>query len=196
MPWLISFLQSAEELPREDGIISLAIPDKRREYDLLKPISTTADAIDAHLDKRTRHTARTAFLAYFYECTTHSSGKWSGVPHIRDVSFANAFDEAKGLFNKLMESENSAYSDFHAWFFTPASFQLILLELKALGYINLEIIEISETEGCEFFVYLKWTYIMVNQTMQYIKHYNETNGAPFNFRSATHTRNNDWRNDT
>jgi len=155
MPCLISFLQSVEELVKEDGIISLAIPDKRREYDLLKPISTSADAIEAHLDKRTRHSARTAFLAYFYECTTHSSGKWSGVPHIRDVSFANAFDKAKDLFNKLMESENSAYSDFHAWFFTPASFQLILLELKALGYINLEILEISATRGCEFFAYLK-----------------------------------------
>ncbi len=155
MPCLISFLQSAEELLKEDGIISTAIPDKRREYDFLKPISTTADAIDAYLDKRTRHSARTAFLAYFYECTTLSSGKWSGLPHISDVLFANAFDKAKDLFNKLIGSENSAYSDFHAWFFTPASFQLILLELKALGYTNLEVVEISETRGCEFFAYIK-----------------------------------------
>ena len=155
MPCLISFLQSAEELVKEDGIISLAIPDKRREYDFLKSISTTADAIDAYLDKRTRHTARTAFLAYFYECTTHSSGKWSGVPHIRDISFANAFDKAKDLFSKLTGSGNSAYSDFHAWLFTQASFQLILLELKALGYINLELVETPETRGIEFFAYLK-----------------------------------------
>ncbi len=155
MPCLISFFQSADELLKEDGIISLAIPDKRREFDFLKPISTTADAIDAYLDHRTRHTARTAFLAYFYECVNISNGNWRGIPRIRDVSFRNDFGKAKDLFNNLAASESSAYSDFHAWVFTPASFELILFELNALGYINFEQVESSKTRGCEFFTHLK-----------------------------------------
>lgn len=155
MPCLISFFRSLEELLKDDGIISLAIPDKRREFDFLKPLSTTGDAIEAWLEKRSRHTASTAFLGYFYNCQCHSMMTWEEMPDIQDITLTHGFDKAKRLFEAITYNDDAPYVDFHAWFFTPASFELLLSELNFLGYTNLLPVEINGTMGYEFCAVLK-----------------------------------------
>lgn len=48
----------------------------------------------------------------------------------------------------------SDYVDVHQWRFTPASFRLLLSELKALELITLTEFSAFDTTGCEFFMAL------------------------------------------
>ena len=155
-PCLVAFLQSIEELIKEDGIISLAIPDKRREFDFLKPLSTTADVIEAYRQKRSTHSARSGFLHFFYNCRNRAGLVWNHPVAMEEVMLAHDFDEARALFNSCDFSEVAPYLDFHAWFFTPASFELILLELNRLHLTNLLPYEVYGPVGFEFFVTLKY----------------------------------------
>ena len=154
-PCLVSFLQSLKELLNEGGIISLAVPDKRREMDFFKPLSTTADAVEAYQQKRARHTVRTGFLKYFYNCLHNGANTWGIPADIRGITLTHDFDKALDLFNQCDFSESSLYTDCHAWFFVPASFELILLELNRLGLTKLIPYDIYGPIGCEFYVYLK-----------------------------------------
>ena len=43
----------------------------------------------------------------------------------------------------------------HCWRFTPASFNLILTELRLLDLVELEVACWFPTEGCEFYVTLR-----------------------------------------
>jgi len=155
MPCLLTFLQSLEELISPEGVISLVIPDKRREFDFLKPLSSTGDVIEAYYNGRTRHTARTAYLACFYECLLDSEPLWDRAPDISRISFKHDPERAREMFMGHGPGETSAYRDFHAWFFTPSSFELVMLELGYLGYTNLRVFEKAGPEGCEFYVHLK-----------------------------------------
>jgi hypothetical protein len=47
------------------------------------------------------------------------------------------------------------YADCHGWQFTPASFELVVLELRALGVIDFHVVRALPTEGCEFCVQLR-----------------------------------------
>ena len=58
---VISFLKAAESLLRPDGVIILAVPDKRKCFDLFRAPSSTSAALLAYNERRTRHTAATHF---------------------------------------------------------------------------------------------------------------------------------------
>jgi hypothetical protein len=143
-----------EQIVGEKGIISLAIPDKRRTFDFFKPISTTADVIEAYQQRRSRHSVRAGFLQLFYDCKRGAEESWCAEPPAEELSLKQDFAEASAAFSKCDFSESSPYLDFHAWFFTPASLELILLELNGLGLTKLVIREISDTMGCEFIAHL------------------------------------------
>ena len=53
-----------------------------------------------------------------------------------DFTFIHALDEAKAAFESARRSEE--YVDVHCWRFTPASFRLILAELRLVGLLALE----------------------------------------------------------
>jgi hypothetical protein len=49
----------------------------------------------------------------------------------------------------------AAYRDAHCSAFTPASFELLLADLRYLGLTRFEVMEISGPNGCEFYVHLR-----------------------------------------
>ncbi len=52
-------------------------------------------------------------------------------------------------------AEKAEYVDAHAWTFTPASFELMVLELRAMGLLDLSIERMSEATYTEFFAWLR-----------------------------------------
>ena len=56
--------------------------------------------------------------------------------------------------NELLLS-SSEHGDAHATYYTPASFQLIIVKLGQLGLVDFPIQTMPAPEGCEFYVYLK-----------------------------------------
>ncbi|MCJ2101249.1 methyltransferase domain-containing protein [Methylobacterium sp. E-046] len=148
---VVTFLQAAETLIRPDGVIILAVPDKRKCFDFYRHPSTTGDALAAFLEKRARHDTRTHFESVMR--TIHKGGApgWPG-DDTREGVIAIPFDKAH---EQLALAGLPEYVDAHNWIFVPSSFRLMLLELAAMGYLDLRVDEIAEAEATEFYAWLR-----------------------------------------
>jgi hypothetical protein len=151
-PDLIGFLDSAATLLRPDGIIVLAIPDKRYCFDYFQPLTTTGQLLDAHASLRSRHTRRLAFDHFAYAVEDGGLVAWWQRP-TQGLRLTNSLESARARFAAFADS--SDYQDLHAWRFVPPSFELLLLELARLGETDWRVDRITEAIGCEFFVWLK-----------------------------------------
>jgi Methyltransferase domain len=153
-PDLIAFLNAAAVLLRSDGTVVLAIPDKRYCFDYFQPLSTTGQVLAAHAENRSRHTSRMAFDHVAYVVKNGGVGAWSQHP-VRDLSFFHSIEEAQKFFASTHRKEGQDYVDLHNWRFTPASFELVMLELAQLGETDWRVDRITPASGCEFFAWLR-----------------------------------------
>ena len=160
-PDMVAFLNSISCLLKKDGILALAIPDKRAMFDLFQTLTLTDKVIEAHIEKRTRHTRATAFSNRAYNIKSDGFITWSPGQRVFNISICDDHVTAQGLptaFNFVRDistDPSSPYIDFHAWRLTPASFKLLAVELTACNIFPFTIEFVSETIGCEFFVHLR-----------------------------------------
>jgi hypothetical protein len=152
-PDLVGFLDAAATLLKLEGQVILAIPDKRYCFDYFQPLTTTGQVLAAHVERRSRHTPRTAFDHVAYAVKNGGAGAWSQHPS-RELTFFHLqpIEEAGNLFNSIDATKE--YVDLHAWRFTPSSFELLLLELARLGETDWQVQRITPANGCEFFAWL------------------------------------------
>lgn len=153
-PDIVRFLQSCRLLLREGGRVLLAVPDRRECFDFFKASSTSADALEAFEQRRSRHTKRTLFLHIAFAARTQDGIAWGRVPPNR-LSLVHDLHQARDAFNAVSEDQDAPYVDVHAWFFTPASFELLVTDLNALGLIDLAVDFISPPLGSEFVAVLR-----------------------------------------
>ena len=151
-PDLIGFLNSAATLLKPEGIVVLAVPDKRYCFDYFQPLTTTGQLLEAHAQQRTRHSQRLGFDHIAYAIAGGGAGAWGQHP-LHGLRFMHSVEQARDLFGS-MEAEHG-YVDIHAWRFTPASFEVLLLELARLDVIDWRIERTTESEGCEFYAWLR-----------------------------------------
>jgi len=154
-PDLIAFFKNASALIKPDGMMALALPDKRVCFDFFQPLSTTGDVVDAHLQGKTRHQRRTFFNQGAYFVSRGGEGGWAHSGNTAPFHLANTLKHAQKVYDETDESPTSAYRDNHAWTFTPKSFELLVLELNLLGHIDWAIRAIEPAAGVEFFVWLE-----------------------------------------
>ena len=148
---IVRFLQSAERLLSADGAVLLIIPDKRKCFDFFRPVSMASDALVAYSENRQRHTAKTHFENAMY--VSHRNG----CPAWFDTETAPSTlgpPLSSGLAHMKL-SERSDYVDAHGWTFTPASFELMMLELACMGFLNIAVVEVQEAPATEFSAWLK-----------------------------------------
>ena len=152
IPDTISFLKHCDSILKNDGKLSLVIPDKRFCFDYFLPLSSTGNIIDAFENKNIRPSSGQIFDAFANSVKKGNEIAWSkdfvGLP---DTLIHN-FSDAKR--NIQEHKNNSEYVDVHCWRFVPSSFCLIISDLFNLNLTNFEIIQFYETEGCEFYVTL------------------------------------------
>lgn len=154
IPDLVGFLDSASHLVGSEGTLSVALPDRRYCFDCFKPWTTTGDLIEAHDRSLNRHSLKTAFNHMAYSAVVDGHLAWGprpiGLPVLLD-DFKAAADTV-ALFHSPL---TSPYADYHAWQFTPAGFQLTMLELKALRLTDWQIETLEGPENFEFFVSMR-----------------------------------------
>jgi SAM-dependent methyltransferase len=153
-PDLLGFLDSAATLLAPDGVVILAVPDKRFCFDYFRPLTTTAQILEAHVERRSRHTRCIAFDHVAYVVHNGGTGAWGQEP-IQDLGFFHSLRKAGEIFSSFNADLNLPYNDFHAWQFIPASFELLMLELGRLEQTDFRIEQISPASGCEFHVWLR-----------------------------------------
>jgi SAM-dependent methyltransferase len=151
-PDLVSFLWQCETMLKDGGLLSLAVPDKRFCFDVLRPITSTGNVLQAYYEKRTRHTPGTIFdhfsmAAFRNGCHAWNADDTSPLEFVHDLVHAKAMDE--------LSRSSPEYIDVHGWVFVPQSFRLIVSDLKEIGLIDLVEERMSGTHGFEFYVLLK-----------------------------------------
>ena len=158
VPDIIRFLQGADSLLGETGVLSLAVPDSRFCFDALRFPSTSGEAARAYREGRTRISPETLYEQMAFGVFQDHKGAWrkdsSG-----SLSLMSTFAHSTKAYNDYVLQllmPDSDYVDCHAWVFTPTSFELMILELQLLGLITLQVSNMNlETLGSEFFVKLQ-----------------------------------------
>ena len=148
---LIGFLNNCDEILRDDGVLAMAIPDKRVCFDYFRPITGLGKVIDTHLNSKSYHSPGT--VMEFMLNATRRGGQIAW-----DMSNKGAWDlictvdDAKTHLAQCLKEPSLV--DAHAWCFTPTSFRLLINDLHTLGFIKMKEVAWLPTEGCEFFAVL------------------------------------------
>jgi SAM-dependent methyltransferase len=151
VPDPLGFMQDCALLLKDGGVLVLAVPDKRRCFDVFQSLSTTGQVLQAHLEKRTRHTAGTMFDHCANHATRGNEIAWqasSDAPLrlVHDLDFA--------LWRYRTVRDSTDYHDAHAWYFTPSSWRLIVSDLNHAGDLALKEKAFADGDGCEFYTSL------------------------------------------
>lgn len=154
IPDIITFLQQCQLLLKQNGKLSLIIPDRRYCFDYFSPISSTGAVLDSYFSQYKRPSLGMQFDFLANSCTNHQQGAWSEKQFQQnEFNCVHNIQQAVALWKSLQQQPE--YLDVHCWRFTPASFHLIVLDLNALGLINLRIAQAFPSSGCEFYVTLE-----------------------------------------
>ena len=151
---VIAFLADCESLLKPGGTLSLVLPDKRYCFDVLQPLSTVGRVLDAHLAPTRFHTAGTVLDHFAYAMSKDQLGVawYPGAPGQLAPQFSDWDAAADPLRIAMAQDE---YFDVHKWRFTPASFSLLLQDLRQLGHTRLVEVGGFPTHGYEFFTSLR-----------------------------------------
>lgn len=151
----IGLFVSADRLLNPSGHLVLAIPDKRLCFDALRPVSSVGQFLEAHLRPRPKHRLGAVYDSTSLSCRRlDDEGKpWlkgEAVPFSIIASPAEAHHLCAGY-----DDVGGEYHDVHGWTFTPASFELLLLETWAMGLSPWRLKDTHEPGGVEFLVILE-----------------------------------------
>lgn len=155
LPNPIRFLQGCEKVLKPGGWLSLAIPDRRFCFDFYRPVTDLAEWIDAYAQGRRRPTPGQVFRGEALRSDRNGVGAWApGVPGVPEPH--EKLEVAYAVWKDLTGAgENAAYHDAHCSAFTPASFELLVTDLRHLGLTNFSVDEVTEPNGCEFYAHLR-----------------------------------------
>ncbi len=150
-PDLICFLNDCDAILRDDGVISLIVPDKRYCFDRFRPITGISKIIDSHFSKNNVHTPGTVAEYFLNMVSKSGSIAWDSTT-AGEYKFINSLEHAHQVMKSALKEK--AYLDCHAWCFVPHSFRLIIHDLFCLGFIPFQEVDFFPTERFEFFITL------------------------------------------
>lgn len=160
-PDLIGFLNDCDAILKDDGVISLVIPDKRYCFDHYRPITGISKIIDNHFQKNKIHTPGTVAEYFLNVVSKDGSIAWNS-SITGKYNLVHSLNEALQGMNSVLNEK--AYLDVHAWCFVPHSFRLIIHDLFCLGLILFQEVDFFPTEGCEFYITLGRNGREINQS--------------------------------
>jgi SAM-dependent methyltransferase len=112
-PDLIAFLDAAATLVKPEGLVILAIPDKRYCFDYFQPLTTTGQLLEAHLDRRVRHARRFAFDHPAYAVSDGGLISWGQRPS-HGTHFMYTLESAWSRFATLADDAGTRTCTFGA----------------------------------------------------------------------------------
>ncbi len=152
-PDLIHHFEGVARILRPGGgRYHLIIPDKRYCFDHFIAESTVADVVQAHEERRTRHTLKSVIEHWTLVTHNDAVAHWRGEHGARIVEHPRRLRDAIGVYRGTED-----YIDVHAWYFTPTSFWDVTSTLHAAGLSPLRPVEIHATghNTPEFFAVLE-----------------------------------------
>lgn len=159
LPNPVKFLQGCEKILKPGGMLSMALPDHRACFDYFRPRTTLATWLEAYFTGRKvpslsqffDHQASYSLYHLDQDTSVTFTLKHNPARVLPDRQIRQAFD----FWRSHAADSEPIYLDVHCSIFTPASFEQLISDLRFLELIQLELIEISETEAYEFFVHFR-----------------------------------------
>lgn len=155
VPDFVGWLSEIRAILKPGGILSLAIPDKRRCFDYQRQLTRTADVVEAYLRRYRTPSPQQIFDHCSSAISFRGETAWDGAVDASEFvnfhSLEQAWDVTKSAF------ATGSYYDVHCWVFTPTSFFKLLSDLVAINLLKFEVAQFYDTEGCEFLVSLRAT---------------------------------------
>lgn len=142
LPNPIKFLKSAGNVLKKNGMLSMAIPNKKHTFDYARPLSGTKDLLRLYVEDRKNPDPYTIF-----EFESSFVDWASGSPVYKN-------DLKKAYLRMIKNLNSSNYEDTHVTVYTLESFIQIINDLMILNLIPFELIDF-EKNGLEFIVHLQ-----------------------------------------
>ncbi len=159
VPDFIGFLKDCSLMLKPDGILSVAVPDKRYSLDHFRMVTTTGKVINDYLAEE-KYDSLGALTDYWNHVVTRDGRvSWSRLrERFLKKEYQFIYDEAFNLkgYRESVGCKNRG-GDFHQNVFTPASFELLVYELWEYRLIDLKIEKLYNTVAEEFVVTMKKT---------------------------------------
>jgi predicted SAM-dependent methyltransferase len=150
-PDMIGFLNDCDEILKDDGVISLVVPDKRYCFDHYRPITGISKILDSHYQKSDIHSPGIV-AEYFLNVVSNSGALAWDQNADGQYEFVHSIQDAiRGIKSVV---DDHSYLDVHAWCFVPHSFRLIIHDIYCLGLITLREVDFHPTTGNEFYITL------------------------------------------
>jgi SAM-dependent methyltransferase len=154
VPNPVVFFQSLDRLLTQEGVLSLAVPDKRYCFDFFRPLTLAAAWIEAFERESIRHSRRNLLEYFAYHVYNGKRFEWGQYDAV-NLHLPGELMWGKSRADDAGPSELDPYVDCHAWCFTPSSFSLLILELNHMELIGFRVDRLFPTAGCEFIVSLR-----------------------------------------
>lgn len=151
VPDIIKFINDCSALLKDDGVLSLVIPDKRACFDYFRPITSLSEFIDRH-ERKIRQPGSGPIAEFLLNFATNDGQIAWSLDQSGDIVTTHSTSEAVNLWREMTKSDD--YNDVHMSCFVPHSFRLLIKDLNALGLIDLKEVSFFPTVGCEFYVSL------------------------------------------
>lgn len=151
VPDVIGWLAEVAEVLADDGLLLLAVPDRRLCFDAERHPTTVGDMLLAHRAGDVRPSVR-AVYDHFSRCV-HINPL-----HIwHDGSPGERMYGTDFVLDKVAQAERGEYVDCHVWVWTPAGFVEQLAELAALDLLDFVVDAVvdPDVDDIEFFVRLR-----------------------------------------
>lgn len=157
-PDFIGFLSDISCMLKDGGVLSLAVPDKRYTLDHFRTVTGTGKMVDDHLLPDRLGSPGTLIDYGLHVVRRDSRTSWSraedrALPAGYEKVFEHA--ELRDIYDKTIA--HPGYHDIHQYVFTPASFRLLIKELLAMRFIDMDIDTLYDTETEEFIVLMRKT---------------------------------------
>ena len=152
LPNPIQFFIDSQHFLASTGVLSMAIPDLRCCFDFFQWPTMIDEWISSYLRNKLAPEPSDIFRMKSRETCNFG---YLDYPKEQIALVGDLASEYREISRRLdYKGQNNEYVDAHCSFFTPASFRLLVRELRFLGIIGLDISNISETSGNEFIVQL------------------------------------------
>ncbi|MFO1540855.1 MAG: class I SAM-dependent methyltransferase [Chloroflexota bacterium] len=148
LPDPLGFLAACARLLAPGGVVVLAVPDHRRCFDLLRPVSSVGAFLAAYAERPAWHGIAAAYDHRAALVTLGGAAGWqTGTTGPIAMTYTDPEIARQVARERLAGAERE--EDLHGWIFTPSSFRLLVEEAWAIGITGLREVQVVPTGNIE-----------------------------------------------
>jgi SAM-dependent methyltransferase len=159
LPDPIRFLQGCSAALAPGGVVSMAVPDGRACFDHFRMPTRLSDWLSAYHRKLEQPAPETIFdsranFAEYYRYGAAQTGCDITFDDPRGFRLRNDLRQSYAEYQERLRTPQD-YLDAHCTVTFGAALENMLWDLRFLGLIDLEVVEVTGTQGLEFYVHLR-----------------------------------------